>query len=159
MTQSVGGTWNALYGVLQGLFPASANNSTLVSPGDPGEYQPDLIIAMMGIQAPITQPTMGTNRSRDKHALITIMISAYASGGPEVQTVANDSAWAAADTIEAYFRTKPNETLSGNCYNSFVSVTNMTPSVSWERVDGMPDPVPAGRVADIEMTIEAWIRI
>jgi hypothetical protein len=159
MPQSVSGTWDALYAAIQGLFPASANNSTLVTPGPPGDYQPDLIIAVMGVKGPITQPTLGTNRSRDKHINIEVAISAYVHGGPEAQQPANDAAWAAADLIEAYFRTSPNEKFGGACYNSFVEVTDMEPAIAWEAVDGLSDPVPAGRTADITMTVTAWIRI
>jgi hypothetical protein len=159
MPQSVSGTWDALLTAIQGLFPASANNSTLVSPGDPGDYQPDLIIALMGVKGPITQTTMGTNRSRDKRINIEVVISKYVHGGPEAQQPANQAAWAAADIIEAYFRTSPNEKLGGACYNSYVEVTDMTPAISWEAVDGLPDPVPSGRTAEIAMTVTAWIRI
>lgn len=159
MTQSVSGTWDAYLAVLQTLFPTTANASTLVSPGDPGDYQPNLIIAVMGLKGPITQPTLGTNRSRDKRIQIGTIISAYQGGGPEVQQLANQTAWTAADLIEAYFRTSPNERLGGACYNSFVEVTDMTPSISWQRVEDLPDPVPAGRVAEIALTLTAWIRI
>jgi hypothetical protein len=158
MAQSITGTWDALYAATQNLFPASANNSTLVSPGDPGDYQPDIIIAVMGIRAPVTQPTMGTNRSRDERIEIDVVVSAYVHGGPEAQQPANQAAWAASDTIVAYFRTSPNEKLGGACYNSFVSNRVLTPAIAWEHVDGFDDPVPSGRTADVAVTVTAWIR-
>ena len=156
--QGVSQTWDALFAALQGLFPTSANQSTLVSAGDPGEYQPDLIIALMGLKGPITQPTMGTNRSRDKHIQIDLIVSSYVHGGVEAQQLANENAWAAMDQIETYLRASPNEKLGGACYNSFVEVTDMVPSVSWERGDG-GEPAPAGRIADITAIVTAWIRI
>jgi hypothetical protein len=157
MAQSVSGSWDALFTALQGLFPDTAG--WVVSPGDPGNYQPDKIVAMMGVHVPVAQPTAGTNRSRDKRIEITVAISVYVHGGTEAQQPANQAAWAAADLIEAYFRTSPNEKLGGACYNAFVEVGDMTPSVSWERTDGMDVPVAAGRIADIVLIVKAWIRI
>jgi hypothetical protein len=157
MTQSVQGAWDALYTALQGLFPGSAG--WFVSAGDPGEYQPDLIVAMMGIRSPITRPTMGTNRSRDKRIEIDVVVSVYMHGGIEAQQPAMQAAWSAADQIEAYIRTSPNEKLGGACYDAFVEQGAMTPSVSYERVDGIEGLVPAGRIADIALTVQARIRI
>ncbi|HEY2088604.1 MAG TPA: hypothetical protein VGH54_21615 [Mycobacterium sp.] len=157
MAQSVSGTWDAMLASFKTLF--AGQDSTLVTPGDPGEFQPDLLVCMMGVRGPITQPTAGTNRSRDKRIQVTVVVSAYRAGGEEAQQAANDAAWAGADTIEAYFRTSPNERLGGACYNAFVEVTDMTPSISWERVDGMDTPVAAGRICDIAMTVSVWIRI
>jgi hypothetical protein len=159
MTQGVSATWDALYAALQGLFPSSANASTLVCAGDPGDYTPDLIVSMRGLRGPITQPTASTNRSRDKRIHIDVEISSYVHGGPEAQQPANQAAWTAADAIEAYFRTSPNERLAGACYNAFVETTDMTPATAFEPVEGYSDPVPAGRVATIAMTVTAWIRI
>lgn len=159
MAQSIKATRNNLFTVLGTLFPQTTTSTTLVSRGDPGEYTPDLIVAMMGTRAPITQPTAGTNRSRDKRIAIDLVISSYVHGGIEAQQPAEDAAWDAADLIEAYFRTSPNETLSGACYNAFAETTDVNLSVSWERIDDMADPVPVGRIADISMTVTAWIRI
>lgn len=159
MPQSVGAMRTALYAALQGMFPVATNQTTLVSWGDPGDYQPDLIIAMMNTSVPITQPTMGTNRSRDKHTQTHVTVSAYQYGGPEAAPVAESAAIAAADVIEAYFRTSPNEKLGGACYNAKVVQSDITCAVAWQREDGMPDPVPSGRTADIDVVVETWIRI
>lgn len=155
--QSVSGAWNALYAALGGLF--GQRPGTLVSPGDPGDYVPDLIVSVMGIAAPINRPTMGTNRSRDKGITITVLVSAYVPGGPEAQAPAIAVAQDAADEIEAYFRVKPNETLGGACYDAFVSNTQLDPSIAWEDVDGDQNPVPAGRVATVDASVEIWIRL
>lgn len=157
MAQSVTGAWDALYAALQTLF--ANQQSTLVCAGEPGEFQPDLVISMMGIDAPITQPTMGTNRSRDKHCTFHVVVSAYVRGGPEAQQPANQMAWAAADSIESYFRTSPNERLGGAAYHAFAEITVMVPSISWEQVDGESNPVPAARIAEIALAISVWIRI
>jgi hypothetical protein len=159
MPQGVSQMRIALYAALQGLFPDAANKGTLVTWGEPGNYQPNLIVAMMNTVVPITQPTGSPVRSRDKRTQTHVIVSAYAAGGPEAQPVAEAAAWAAADAIEAYFRVSPNEQLAGACYNAFVEQSDITPSVVWERVDGMPDPVAAGRTADIDVVVTTWIRI
>ncbi|MGX7679078.1 hypothetical protein ACSMXN_09270 [Jatrophihabitans sp. DSM 45814] len=152
--QSVPGVWDALYSALQTLFPAPA----YVSAGDPGEYQPDLIIAMMGITSPTTRPTMGTNRSREEIADLTLVISAYVAGGAEAQAPAIDAAYVAYGQLVAYLRATPNEKLGGSCYDSWVSFGSMVPSTSWEHVEGLADPVPAGRIADLTCTVTAKVR-
>lgn len=156
MPQSVSGSWDALFAVLQGMFSGAGQ---LVCAGAPGEYQPDLIVSMMGVRGPITQPTMGTNRSRDKRITIDVVISSYVAGGEEAQQLANQNGWAAADLIEGHFRVSPNERLGGACYNAFAEVEDMDPSVAWERLAGVDDPVPAGRVCTITMQISVWIRL
>src|SRR4051794_27874611 len=156
MAQGVSQTWSALFAALGGLFQGQGQ---LVCEGDPGDYQPDLIVSMMGLRAPITQPTAGATRSRDKRIEIDLAISAYVHGGPEAQAPAVQAAWDAADAIEAYLRTGNNITLGGACYNAFLELGNMTPLTAWETVEGFDDPVPAGRIAAIDAVVKAWIRI
>lgn len=156
MAQSVSGSWDALLAALRGMFTGPGQ---LVCAGLPGPYQPDLIVSMMGVRGPITQPTMGTNRSRDKRISIDVVISSYVAGGEEAQQPANQAAWAAADLIEAHFRTSPNEKLGGACYNAFAEVEDMEPSIAWEGEPGLEDPVPAGRVCTITMQVAVWIRL
>ena len=157
MPQSVPGAHDALVAAMAGLFAGS--QSTLVSDGDPGNYQPDLIVAVTDIRAPITRPTAGTNRARDKRIEIDVIVSAYVPGGPEAQPLANTAAWSAGEQVEAYLRTSPNEKLAGNAYDSHVSNMQLTKSISWEPVEGIADPVPAGRIADLTVTVSIWIRI
>lgn len=157
MPQGVSQTWEALLADLHTMF--DGQNDTLVCAGDPGDYQPSLIVALMGLRAPITQPTAGTNRSRDKRIEIDIVISSYIAGGPEAQPPANDAAWTTSDTIETFYRTGDNARMRGACYNAFLEVTNMTPIVSWDAVEGLDDPIPAGRIAQIDAVLRAWIRI
>lgn len=156
MAQSVPATWDALFAALDGLF--AGQQGVLVSPGDPGNYEPDLIIAVMGVTAPMKHPTSGPARSNDERVTIQVLVSAYVAGGPEVQQLANQNAWSASEQIRNYFRTSPNETLGGACYNAFVSNRVLTPEIAWEQVDDLPTPVPAGRVATVDVSVEAWIR-
>lgn len=157
MAQSVSGAWDALYAALQGLFPASSG--WFVSAGDPGDYQPDMIVAMMGVRCPITQPTLSTNRSRDKRIEIDVVFSVYVAGGTEAQQPANQAAWAAVDALETYLRTSPNEKLGGACYNAFVSAMPLEVDIAWEAIDGVANLVPAGRTATVDVNVEIWVRL
>lgn len=156
MAQSVSGSWDAIFAALQGMF---TGDGKLVCAGPPGEYQPDLIVAMMGIRTPITQPTMTPSRTRDKRISVDVWISSFVAGGEEAQQLANQNGWAAADQIEAWFRVSPNERLGGACYNAYVDVEDMDPSVAWERIAEVPDPVPVGRVCTIALQVQVWIRL
>jgi hypothetical protein len=115
----------------------------LVMQGEPGDFEPGLIVAMMGLRAPVTQPTGGTNRSRDKRIEIDLAITSYVHGGPEAQPPGVQAVWDAADAIEAYFRVSPNERLGGACYNAFSDVGSMTPLTGWDTLEGFDDPVPS----------------
>lgn len=156
MAQGVSQTWSALFTALGTLFPGPKQ---LVCEGDPGDYQPDLIVSMMGLRSPITQPTAGTTRSRDKRIEIDLAISSYVHGGPEAQAPAVQAAWDATDAIEAYLRAGNNSTLGGACYNSYLELGNMTPLTAWETVEGFDEPAPVGRIAAIDAVVKAWIRI
>lgn len=156
MAQGVAQTWVALYTALQGLFTQTGQ---LVCQGEPGVYTPDLIIAMTGLRGPITQPTAGTNRSRDKRVQIDVVISALQSGGPEAHPMAIAAAWTAADAIETYLRTGSNPTLGGACYNAYAETENLMLETQWERFPDVDEPVPIGRIAQIDLVVTAWIRI
>jgi hypothetical protein len=155
MAQSVTAAWDALLAACGTLYTAQG---TLVSAGDPGNYSPDLIVAVMGVTAPVTRPTMGTGRSRDERVTIQVLFSAYVHGGIEAQQPANQAAWAASDQLITYLRTSPNEKLGGTCYDSHVSRRVMTPEIAWESIDGLPAPVASGRVATVDASVEVWIR-
>lgn len=157
MTQSVTGSYDALYNVCVGLYAAQPH--TVVSYGDPGNYQADLVVAMMAIRLPITAPTMGTGRSREKTAEIDILFSQFLNGGPEVQATAVQAVFAAADRLEAYFRTKPNEELSGNCRAAWVTDMQLAaPQIAYQPDDN-GGHTPIGRIADLTVTVTAAVRI
>lgn len=161
MAQSVTASLQALTQVLVDMHDGEPD--TLVTLGDPGNYQPDLLISVMGVVGPVTRPTMRgvstAKRTRDKQILVEVLISAYAPGGPEAQAVANDAAWGAAELLEDYFRVSPNETLGGACYDAFVAQHDLQPGIAWEDVDGADAPVAAGRVAVVTTTVQISIRL
>ena len=157
MTQSVTGTRAALFAVCQTLY---TGQNTLVSWGPPGEFQPDLIVAVMGARVPITRPTMGTGRSREQSCEITVVFSQYVHGGPEASQPAETAAWAAADQLEAYFRTKPNEELGGACRDAWVSAKDIAdPEIAWEPTGDGTSSAAVGRVATVTVTVTAAVRI
>lgn len=155
MAQSVTGSWDALLAALQTLFPDPA----VVTSGDPGEYTADLIVTLLELRAPVTRPTSGTGRSRDKTVEIDVLFSQYVAGGDEAQQPANQGAWAAADQLEAYLRVQGNERLGGNCYDAWVANTDLRPYTVWVNEDGLQQPVPAGRAADVTSTVTVRVRI
>lgn len=155
MTQSVIGVRTQLYAVCQSLF---TDPSVLVSYGDPGEYQPGVLIAVMQSRGGISSPVMTPRRPREKQLETDVMISVYVAGGPEAQVLADTSAWSYADQLEAYFQIDPNQTLSGACRWCFVTNIQHDPSIAWEPVDGGPEVVAAGRVAEITCTTTAFVR-
>lgn len=155
MAQSVIGVRTALYAACQTLFAA---DDVLVSYGDPGNYQPDVLVAVMQSRGGITSPVMTPRRPREKALETDVQISVYQAGGEEAQIAADTRAWALADQLEAFFQTDPNEKLGGACRWCFVTNVQHDPSIAWEDAgDGLP-PVPAGRVADIVCTTTAFVR-
>jgi len=158
MAQSVTGSWDALYAVCVQLYTGSGQQSVLVSAGDPGVYEPDLIVAVMGVEAPITKPVMATTRPDDERITIHVLFSAFVAGGMEAQQPANQLAWAASDQLKAYFKVNGNEKLSGACYNAKLTNRTMTPQIVWADEDGIEDPSPIGRVALVDVSVEIWIR-
>jgi hypothetical protein len=127
----------------------------LVSFGDPGSYQPDVIVAVMGGTVPIDRPTMGTGRSREKTVTVNVVISVYVPGGDAAAPAAWITAQSMADQLEAYFRTSPNEQLSGACRDAWVSST--TPTFA-KVVDPTSNNV-TGATADVAVAITAHVRI
>lgn len=161
MPQSVVGSMDALYAVLQQLY-ATPNTSVVVVLGDPGVYQADLIVSLLEMREPRTRPTAGPGRSRDLMVEIDVLFSQFAAGGDEVQKTVVDLAHAAADQLEAYFRVGGNEKLSGNCYDAFVSTASVRPYVVWSEEklgDGSTISVAVGRACDITDTVTVRVRI
>lgn len=146
---------DALFDACQQLYAAAG---ALVTFGQPGDYLPDLIVAVMECRTPILRPTQGTGRSREKAAEIDIVFSVFAAGGPEVAQAANAAAWEAADQLETWLRADPNQRLGGACRDAWVSNCVATPDIAWDRVDGIAAPIPAGRVVAVTATVRADIR-
>lgn len=155
MAQSLTGSWDQLLAVLVALFPAA-----VVTSGDPGEYTNDLIVTLLELRAPISQPVSSPTRPREKVAEVDVLFSAFVAGGEEAQQPANQAAWVAADAFENHFRTKPNEELNGSCRSCFVTSVHLRPYIYWVTEDnaGVPVDVAAGRVCDITSTVTIHVR-
>lgn len=159
MPQSLRGVKDALFDACTTLYAASvdANGApALVTFGPPGSNQPNAIVAVaMATRQPITRPTIGPNRSREKTAEIDVVFSIYVPGGETRQQVADDACNDLTDLLESYFRTSPNETLSGTCREAWVSsITGPDPTVATNPATG----VVTGRISEATATITAAIR-
>lgn len=133
--------------------------------GQPGSYQPDIIIAVgydgtsSGITQAITRPTMGTNRSREIAVEIKVTISVFVAGADVAATTARRALNALSEPIAIYFRTAPQETLTVNgvqsCREAYLSnIDGPHLSVATDPTDGAV----IGRFADSTLTITAFIR-
>lgn len=156
MSQSIKGARSALYDVAVALYGAQVDTSgrkVLVSYGKPGSYQPDFIVALMNTRQPITRPTMGTNRSREKEAEIDFLFSCYVPGAEVAQQVATEACDDLIELLDAHFRTAPNETLDGACREAWVSnVEGPVPDVITDKTRV------TGKVAEAIVTVTVRIR-
>lgn len=139
-----------LVSVLGGLFPAPV----LVSYGNPGSYQPDVIVGVHDVRVKITRPTMSTARPREEAAEIDVRFSVYVAMGDTAQQQATETAVGMLTTFSNYFKTRPNETLGGTCREAWVSSYELTEDVA---VD--PEMNVAGRLAEIVAVVSFATRI
>lgn len=154
MTQSVMGVRQALYAACVGLYPET---DALISYGDPGNYQPDAIVALGQTRTVVSTPTMAPVRTTEQTVETDVVISIYVHGGVDAQLPAEQRMQDYTDRLRNYFRTKPNDELGGACRTSRVTAQTFDQDVSWEEVDGM-DPVAAGRTAIGTITITSFVR-
>jgi hypothetical protein len=159
MTQSIKGSRAGLFTVCQTIYTGVTDASgapVLVTYGPPGAFQANNIVAVgMATRQPITRPTMAPTRSRDTHADIDIVISVFAPGDETQQQVACEAADDLVTLLETYFRTAPQETLSGACREAWVS--NVDGPVPALAIDPESNAV-TGRVATTTVTVTAAIR-
>lgn len=163
MTQSLGGALTGLYNACQTVYAAakgSDGNPVLVAFGNPGQYQPNAIVAVgWAVRAPIARPTMGPSRSRNTAAEIDVVVSVYVPGGEEAAPVAVAQAFDLQALLEAYFRVQGNETLGGGCRDSYVSNAQLAQSIAYQANDDPEiQPVPTGRIATNTLTVAVEIR-
>jgi|ERR1019366_3471836 hypothetical protein len=157
MTQSIAGVLDGMYSSFTTLFAGSVGTDgapVLVSFGDPGQYQPSAIVAIMDTTTQITRPTMGTNRSREMAADITVVISVYTKGDESQQQVSTDCAFGLLTLLESNLRTSPNEHLGGASRDAWVSKADPIASVAIDPESNAPD----GRVTEITVIVTALIR-
>ena len=150
MAQSVVGTWTAVYNVLAAMFPPPV----LVSMGDPGSYQPDVIVAVMGGRYVYETPVMTPARPRERICEVEVIFSVYQPGGDPSQSGAWTLVQTMVDQFDAYFKTAGNETLGGACRNA-------RPTVGQVAFANTRDPESAnqtGSTAEVTVTVTAWVR-
>jgi hypothetical protein len=159
MTQSIKATRAALFTVCQSVYGSSVDSHgapVLVTYGPPGAYQANNIVAVgMATRQPIERPTMGTLRSREATAQIEIWVSVFVPGTEVAQQTASEACDDLVTLLETYFRTSPQEALSGACREAWISnVEGPTP----DTVTNPETKAVAGRVADAVITVTASIR-
>jgi hypothetical protein len=99
MTQTVEGVRANLFAACKTLYAAetdSTGKKVAVSYGPPGTHQPNYIVGVaMETRQPITRPTMGTRRSRERTVEIDVIVSCYTAGAdrsdPPAQQVVADA--------------------------------------------------------------------
>lgn len=165
MAQSLVGTLDGLFAACQTVYASSTaadGSPVFVSYGDPGQYQPAAIVAVMncGQSQPVTRPTLGPNRSRELACEVSVMISVYTPGGTEVYQTSLDATATMIRQLEQYFRTAGNETLGGGCRDSWVSaIGGPTGTVVYDPQSVEAGaPAAMGRVVEATVTVTALIR-
>lgn len=164
MGQTLVGVLDGWYAAAQACFAASTapdGTPVLVSFGQPGQYEPNAIVAVMDcVSSPISRPTLGTQRSRELLLDTTITFSVYVPGGNEAAQPAADSLSKLIRLFEEYVRLSPNEKLGGACYDSWISgIQGITGSVAYDPESvAAGSPAPMGRVYEAPITGTAKIR-
>lgn len=158
MAQSIKASVAGLLAACQSIYTGQTGPDgapVLVTYGPPGTYAPSAIVAVaMAVRQPVSRPTAGTVRSREKEADIDVVISVWISGTETVQQAAAEKADDLSELLESYFRTAGNETLAGGCREAWVSsISGPNPDTTYD-VNG----VVTGRVAESTVTVTARIR-
>lgn len=163
MTATIAG---AVTAYLAGVRAALANKQgsdgqpVLVTLGDPGQFQPASVVGVaMTVRDVTVRPTMAPTRSREATLEIDSVISVYVAGDETVQQAANDGALDLFATVEAWVRTSPNEKLSGNARDAYMSGFTFNVAIATQAFDD-PEipPVPTGRIAEITATVTVYVR-
>ncbi len=161
MAQSLVGVLDGLYAACLSAYASSVaadGSPVAVFLGDPGQYQPQAIVAVTDC-APgqqVTRPTMGTSRSREMQVETSVMISVYTPGGDEAHKTSLDQVATLIRILEEYLRTSPHEKLGGACYDSWVSA--LAGPVG-SKVGDVDDPsIVIGRTVDATVNVTARVR-
>lgn len=159
MTQSTSAVRAALLAGCETLFADETDTNgapVLVCLGEPGSYQPDYIVAVaMATRQPVTRPTMGTSRSRERMAEVDVVFSTYVAGDEAASVSAADACESLVDAFETWIRTKPNEALGGACTDAWVSNIDGPRIQAARAIEGSGV---TGRVAESVVTITTRIR-
>lgn len=143
------GIWS---GVINGV-------QAVVCEGQPGTYQPDIIIAVNPFSDSVTQaisrPVMGSNRPREIACEVKIVFSVFVAGADVAARAARQAVNAIAEPVQLYFRQRGQETLGGSCREAWVSDINGPHVANAYDSDGK---YVIGRYGDSTLTITALIR-
>lgn len=148
---------------VQDVWSGTVNgNPAVMYEGDPGAYQPEVLIAVAydgltgtPIQQAITRPTLGTNRSREIAVEVKTLYSVQQLGDESARRVARQAVDAMTEQVSLYFRVPPQEILSNSCREAFVT------GIDGPRVSTSFDPntgLVTGFFAESVVTITAFIR-
>ncbi len=126
---------------------------TLVTFGHPGPQIKNYQDAVSFARVDVTQSpaTLGTNRAREEILQLTVVVSCWRPGGPEVEQVASEAAYGLLRTLERHVR-MTDTTLGGLCRWCFLA------SHSSEG-ETRPDLIVNGRTIEIEAVFEARVRV
>lgn len=136
------------YNAIQAQFAADPNyngtsgESVLVTYGLPGTYAPADIVSFMGVQSNQVDATIGPKRSRDETLSVELVISCVRGGGPEMELVCSQRAYAILRSIIYYARVT-DTTIGGSVLWCFLSQ---------HQSDGHTDPQVAEQNRCIEIT-------
>lgn len=119
--------------------------------GHPGTYLADDIVSVAGVRSRQDVSTMSPQRTREEELDVDVVFSSYRGGGPEVQQVVTERAYALLALLEDYLKTT-DYTLGGT-----VRLARVTSHDLAESDD--PDVLAAGRVAEITATVTCQVRI
>lgn len=136
------------------ITTAVNDSSVLVVFGQPSAGQISLfndIVSVARVEAEQNPATYGTNRSREEILTATVVISCWRPGGPEVESVASDAAYALLEAAERYVRVT-DTTVGGTVRHCFLVAHSS---------EGDTDParLARGRTIEIEATFRAAVRI
>ena len=149
MGSSAPGVKAALQVVLVGLHP----DPVLVTYGAPGAFQPPEIVALLDQRVTVERPTMSPARPREEIVETDVVFSVFTAGDAEAQQLATERAFEMLGPFIDYFKTKPNETLSGACREAWVTGYVLNESTVPTK-DGI-----AGRLSEITATVTSRTRI
>lgn len=139
---------DALFAVCQTLF---AGDGVQVSFGHPGQSQVNDIVAVTRVRTQQEPVTLTPRRTREETLQADVVFSVYRGGGPEMEQVCSDRAYALLAELEEYVRFT-DTTLGGVVRHCFLVETDS---------DGLTDDgfLANGRLIEVTATFEAVARI
>lgn len=153
---SAGATYKAaLVSALTTAF--AADESVLVSYGDPGDVDIPDIVAVLGLSSEQSAGPMGPARSREEVLTATVVVSSFVGGGPDVQQAATERSFAVLSTIKTTLR--DNCSLGGVVRSCEVAMYDQDESVAYMKDVYGGDPVAIGQLSTLVVQIRAAVRI